>query len=221
MPRRKNPLVENRIYHVVSRSIAGYKVFRGRKDYQRMKELMVYYQIKNPPMRYSLYVENKNEKEKEKIFDIFPGENKILVEIIAYCLMPTHIHLVLYQTCNEGISVYMRRVLNSYTRYFNLRMKRKGPLWEGRFRNVEVETDEQLYHLTRYVHLNPVTAELVKKPEEWQFSSYTEYINTIDKKGICSFSKFLNIEPKEYKKFVLSRIEYQKELAKIKSLFLE
>ena len=70
----------------------------------------------------------------------------------------------------------MRRLLNSYTRYFNEKIKRKGPLWEGRFKKVLVNSDEQLLHLTRYVHLNPVSAGIVEKPEDWPCSSYREYI---------------------------------------------
>jgi putative transposase len=79
--------------------------------------------------------------------------------------MPTHIHLVLRQLKDGGISKFMSNILNSYSRYFNIKHNRKGPLWEGRFRKVLVGSDEQLLHLTRYVHLNPVTACLVDKPK--------------------------------------------------------
>ncbi len=78
--------------------------------------------------------------------------------------MPTHIHLILKQLKEDGISAYMSKILNSYTCYFNRRTKRKGPLWESRFKRVEVTSDEQLLHLTRYIHLNPVTAHIVEEP---------------------------------------------------------
>jgi len=75
-------------------------------------------------------------------------------------------------------------------------------------------------HLTRYIHLNPVTASLVKKPEDWNFSSYKEYLGESPRK-ICEFEEFIPIGKNEYKLFVEERIDYQKELAKIKHLLLE
>ncbi len=219
MPWRKIPLVENRIYHIVSRSIEKYRIFRNRKDYERMRELLKYYQVKKPSTKYSIYLEIKNKK---KILQEDLVENEKLVEIIAYCLMPTHIHLVLKQVIKDGISIYMGRVLNSYAKYFNTKYKRKGPLFESRFKSIEVETTEGLYHLTRYVHLNPVTAYLVQNPEDWRFSSYKEFINEVDiDEKICNFDFFLEINKEEYKDFVISRKDYQKELEKIKHLFLE
>ncbi|MEO0275570.1 MAG: transposase [candidate division WOR-3 bacterium] len=219
MPGRKIPLVENRIYHIVSRSIEKYRIFRNRKDYERMKELLKYYQVKKPPFKYSLYLEIKD---KEKIGQENFLENEKLVEIISYCLMPTHIHLLLKQVAENGISIYMGRILNSYAKYFNTKYKRKGPLWESRFKSIEVETKEELYHLTRYIHLNPVTAYLVENPEDWNFSSYKEFINEkgVNEK-ICNFEEFLEINKDEYIDFVISRKDYQRELDKIKRLLLE
>jgi len=116
----------------------------------------------------------------------------------------------------------MNNILNSYTRYFNIRHNRKGPLWEGPYKKLAVETDEQLLHLTRYVHLNPVTSYLVNKPDEWLYSSYKEYLGTDNlSQKICNFGNLLDIRPNSYSEFVEDRISYQRELAKIKSLAIE
>jgi len=217
MPGRQVPLIEDRIYHIVSKSIAKFKIFRSVKDYKRMKEILKYYQFKSPKIRYSLYLREKN-----KSFKKLEDKDEKLVEIISYCLMPTHIHLVLRQVAKNGISIFMAKVLNSYTRYFNTKYKRKGPLWEGRFKNIEVETTEQLYHLTRYIHLNPVSAYLVERPQDWKFSSYKEFINEVkEEEKICEFEKFIEVPKEIYKEFVFSRIDYQRELENIKRLFLE
>lgn len=136
--------------------------------------------------------------------------------------MPTHLHLTLFQNDKNGISKLMNNVLNSYTRYFNTRFKRKGPLWETRFKNLLVKSNDQLLHLTRYQHLNPVSAGLVNRPESWQWSSYREYIGEVKVDySICNFEKLLDINPKEYQEFVNDRIAYQKELSRIKHLLLE
>lgn len=198
---------ENIVLHVFTRSIAGYKVFSRSSDYRRMIETIYYY-------RY------EREKKFSKIFDLeSEDKGEKIVKVICYNLMPTHIHLVLEELKEKGISKFMANILNSYTRYFNTKYKRKGPLWESRFKHVLVETDEQLLHLTRYIHLNQTTSGLVKRPEDWEFSSYREYIK--DKRVglvICEFDHILEIEPVSYRKFVEDYIDFQKELHKIKKL---
>ena len=116
----------------------------------------------------------------------------------------------------------MSNVLNSYTRFFNTKYDRKGPLWVGRFKNIPIESDEQLLHLTRYVHLNPVTAKLVNQAEEWKHSSYREYIQKPNKpQTICHYSDVLDIKQTEYQDFVHDHASYQRELAAIKNLAIE
>lgn len=210
-----------KVYHITTKSIAGYVIFNSEREYFRMKQLIQYYQPENPSMRFSYFI--RWQKVKNGFVAKKDQQNKKkLVRIIAYCLMPTHIHLILQQLREAGMSIYMNKVLNSYTRYFNAKHHRKGPLWTGRFKRGLIETDELLIHMTRYVHLNPVTAYLVDKPEHWQFSSYPEYIaGEPIKDKICEFEHLLEICPGEYKKFVNDQISYQRELAAIKNLILE
>ncbi|MFH1798467.1 MAG: transposase [Candidatus Omnitrophota bacterium] len=135
-----------------------------------------------------------------------------------YCPMPTHVHLVLKQLQSEGVSKFMCRILQGYSTYFNRKHGRKGPLWESRFKTVLVRSQEQFSHLTRYIHLNPVTSYLVDKPEDWSFSSYREYLGICgEEKKICNFKEYLNMNPKHYKKFVEDQIDYQRELSKMKN----
>lgn len=136
--------------------------------------------------------------------------------------MPTHFHLILKQLKENGISRFVNLILKSYSKYFNEMHKRKGPLWEGRFKNVLVKSDEQLLHLTRYIHLNPVSACSVNNPEDWKFSSFREYIDLLEKdRRICEFTNYINMEKSMYEKFVKDRIDYQKKLEMIKHLILE
>ena len=146
--------------------------------------------------------------------------NKKIIENIAFCLMPNHLHIILQQLEDNGISIYMNKVLNSYSRYFNVLHKRKGPLWESRFRHIEVESDEQLLHLTRYIHLNPTSAELVKKPEQWPYSSYPYYIDT-RRKRIVNFENFISVRQESYRQFVNDRKDYQRKLSYIKKIIAE
>jgi len=214
---RKQPLNTEDIYHVFTKSIAGFRVFRTRTDYTRMIGLFKFYRIKNPATRFSTYIEIKD---KEQFFIKYIADRKHLVDIVAYCLMPTHIHLIIKQLDNNGISIFMKNILDSYTRYFNLRTKRKGPLWQSRFMSVMVENNEQLLHLTRYLHLNPTSEGLVERPEEWLYSSYGEYIR-LAKDKICNTDILPDILPSKYRRFVESRINYQKEISRLKELLFE
>jgi len=210
------------IYHVLTKSIAEYRIFNNDKDFCRMKEVLGYYRIVQQPVSFSHLKELSQEQLRNIVTRSRTLSNDRLVEIIAYCLMPTHLHLILHQLREGGISRFMNNVLNSYSRYFNLKHKRKGPLWQGRFKKILVEHEEQLLHLTRYIHLNPVTAYLVNQAEEWRASSYGEYIHELPQEDrLCNYSEFIDIDSAPYKKFVEEGIVNQRELARIQKLFLD
>ena len=216
---RKDQLANGEYYHIVNRSIAQYEIFKDTVDCARFMEILNLYRYVNFFYKYSNFLELTVVHQQAVINDLKENGQK-LVKIVAYCVMSTHLHLILYQNDDKGISKFMARVLNSYSRYFNLRHRRKGPLWEGHFKNILVDTDEQLLHLTRYIHLNPVSAGIVKNPQDWPFSSYPEYVGTKEN-NLCEFDGLFNMTSKNYKYFVNSRIAYQKELSKIKHLLIE
>lgn len=220
---RKDLLTNGEIYHVFTKSIADYKIFNQNSDFERMLQLIKYYQVEND-LRLSYFIKLKLVQNIgfNGAFNVISKGKNDTVQIIAYCLMPTHIHLVLKQLLENGISEYMRKILDGYTRYFNTIHKRKGPLWEGRFKSVLVDSDEQLRHLVRYLHLNPTTANLATKPEEWFYSSYKEYLGEPSQgMAFCHYDDILPIEPKLYRKFVNDQISYQRELGKMKKLLLD
>ena len=93
------------------------------------------------------------------------------VEIIAYCLMGTHFHLLLFQeTDMDAISGYMRSVSTSYSMYYNKKYKSKGHVFQSSFRASYISNEAYLAHITRYIHLNP------RRYETWQWSSYRDYV---------------------------------------------
>ncbi len=96
------------------------------------------------------------------------------VDIVAYCLMPNHYHFLVYLR-DETLSDAMKLLSLAYTKAINKRFNRSGVLFQGRFQSIHVTETDYLIHLSRYIHLNPVKANLVQQPEEWEFSSYSEY----------------------------------------------
>ena len=94
------------------------------------------------------------------------------VMVHAYCLMTNHIHFLVTPEAEESISTTMKVVGSRYAQYINLKYKRTGTLWEGRHRSSMVQTEKYLLTCYRYIELNPVRAEMVKRPEEYKWSSY-------------------------------------------------
>jgi len=214
---RKDLLVNNNVYHILNKSIAGYVIFNNSTEFERMIQIMQYYLIGNPAVSFSRF--NRASVVNQEALLASQSGNKQSVKIIAYCIMPTHFHLILEQIANNGISKYINNISNSYTRYFNLKHNRKGPLWQGRFKSVLVENDNQLLHLTRYLHLNPVTSGIINEPKMWEYSSYIEYLNESTNK-ICEFD-LISVKPIYYRRFVTSQKTYQRRLSIIKKQLLD
>ncbi|MEK7142833.1 MAG: transposase [Patescibacteria group bacterium] len=219
---RKIPLEKGETYHIFTRSIADFKIFNNKRDFERILWLIRYYRFSND-LRFSKFIDLQIVQKEgfNNALKIVLKDSKENVQIIAYCIMSTHIHLILKQLVENGISKFMNDLLNGYSKYFNIKYKRKGPLWESRFRSILINRNEYLLHLTRYIHLNPVTANSVDHPEDWDFSSYKEYINTVsNNEKICNYKGILEIDS-SYRKFVKDRISYQRELAQIKDLIID
>lgn len=211
---RKTALVTGETYHVLNRSVQGMPIFKGRRENALFLEAMKFYLQPNPPTKFSRYRINR---------DKFPIKlEKRLVTIINFCLMPNHFHFTLRQEEERGIRRFIQRLTNSFAHYFSIKYQNRGPVFEGNFRAVHIGTDEQLLHLSRYIHLNPVSSYLVENPEDYPYSSYRLYLRKATSDIINSslvLGQFSSTE--KYQQFVLSRKDDQRELEKIKHLTLE
>jgi putative transposase len=214
--KRKDRFIEGEIYHVFNKSISNYNIFKDLNNTQRFLNAFEYYN--NNPMRHSF--SNFTQKNKFNYKNIiYPVENS-KCKILSYCIMPDHYHFLLKIMKSNSFSKFLGDVENSFTRYFNIRFDRRGPLWQNSFKAVEIRSNEQLLHVSRYIHLNPTTSRLVDKPEDWIFSSYKDFIT--NKNLLNDFMKEISINDiTDYKKFVENNIEYQRELKNIKKLLFE
>ncbi len=131
--------------------------------------------------------------------------------------MPNHFHLLLEEITPGGISRYMRRLLLSYTRYFNTRHDRVGSLLQGVFRFVRVTSDEQFLHLTRYIHLNPFVAKITEDPEHYDRSSYGFYrLGAISRLCNPSLAMQLVGSQDRYREFCVDYASYTRDFDLIK-----
>jgi len=96
-------------------------------------------------------------------------------EVHAYCTMGNHFHLLVH-TPAGGLSDSMQNLSGRYTQWFNARHSTDGPVFRGRFKSVLVDSDSYLASLSRYIHLNPVVAGMVAKPDSYEWSSYLDFV---------------------------------------------
>ena len=110
-------------------------------------------------------------------FKEYIGAAKIKFGLIlhAYVLMTNHYHLII-ETPQKNLSRIMHFINGSYTTYVNIKRKRAGHLFQGRYKAILVDKDNYLLELSRYLHLNPVRANMARKPQEYFHSSYRSYI---------------------------------------------
>lgn len=184
----------NQLYHVYNRGVDKRKVFLNRDYYSHFTAILEHCLQFNYP--YSLLTQQlvKAHSPKAKRAVLATLERRRIdspVQIISFCLMPNHFHLTLKQVVENGITDFMHRIGTAFTKYFNLRQRRTGRLFEGSFKAVLIETEEQLIHLSRYQHINPAKlgynlGDLIDYP----WSSLSTYIRG------CKTSNFKFVDPK-------------------------
>lgn len=189
--------VDNTYYHVYARGASRQPIFFDDKDYAVFLNLLKRY-LGNEPVRDGLGREYAN------FYDT--------VELVSYCLMPNHYHLLLYQHEAGNISRMMRGVMTSYSHYFNTKYNRSGSLFESRFKAAIITSDNHLLHISRYIHLNP------KEWQSWPWSSLPYYQGKAHadwvrpQRALVLFNNDNNL----YMKFVRDYEDYKNSLKTIK-----
>lgn len=199
-------------------------MFTENRELQRALLTLDYYRFVRPAMRLSHFL-NLELQQREQLSERLHKKDERRVDIIAYCLMPNHFHFLLKQNRAGGVSRFLADFTNSYTRYFNTRNKgRKGPIFQGVFRAVRIEDDEQLIHISRYIHLNPVVSYIVEWKDmlAYPWSSLPEYAG-VEKTRICGTEIVLGhfSSSKRYLDFLSDQVDYGRELERIKHVLLE
>lgn len=223
MPKRVVPLINGQYYHVFNRSINGNPIFTNKRILKRALETIKYYKYQINPIRLSYYLRWSDAKKLNLIKDL-KKKNKLNITNIAYCFMPNHFHLLLKQESDKGISKFMSNFQNSITRYLNTISNKKGHIFQAQFKAVLIESNEQLLHVTRYIHLNPFSSFLIKSIDQlsqYPWTSLNEYLE--NKSNFCEvnlvLSNFKN--SKKYWEFIEDHSDYQRNLQIIKHLILE
>ena len=194
-------------YHIFNRGVNKQLIFHDTADRVRFLFLILYFQSPITLFNISYTVKsfikhsvfNSDIKIKEKIIkDRF-------VELTSFCLMPNHFHLMIKEVEENGIARYMQRVLNSYTKYYNTKYQKSGHLFQGPYKIVHVENNDQLLHLSAYIHRNPrELKDWFKKEDIYPWSSYQDLTkkNRFEKLLITDIINGQFENKKEYDKFI-------------------
>lgn len=176
---RKEKIIQGEYYHVLNRGNNKQAIFKEERDWIRLLFLILYFQS---PVNLRNISREVNYFTKHEIFNV--SKNKIkeiidnrYVELISFTLMPNHFHLILKELEENGISKYMQRILNSYTKYFNVKNELSGHLFQGPFRVVHIEDDPQLIYLSAYIHRNIIEMkDWTGKENIFPYSSFKDYL---------------------------------------------
>lgn len=170
---RKNSLkiyVEGGYYHIYNRGVEKRNIFLDERDYKVFLHFLKTYL--SPPLP-----KEELARRRPKI-GATPKTVHGIIDLLTYCLMPNHFHLLVKQKARDGISQLMNRVGTNYGMYFNKRYDRVGPLFQGVYKAVLVDNESQFLHLSRYIHLNPYEIEGgdFEKLVDYPYSSYGDYL---------------------------------------------
>lgn len=223
---KRPQLVNGEIYHVVIRGVDGLKIFKNDND--RYRGIFSLYEFNNArPVEIRT---RRQERKREKKYGGLSSDNRdLLVEILCFCFMPNHIHLLLKQIKRDGITRFMRKLGTGYAGYFNRRCDRKGHLFQNRFCAVRIKTDEQLQIAFVYIHTNPISIieprwkekgirnikKIIKFLESYRWSSYFDYINKKNFPSVTERKFLLDVIGGEEncKNFIKDWIEYKGEIS--------
>jgi len=193
---------EDQFYHLYNRVANRQEIFIEPIDY-------FYFQ--------SLFKRHLNS---DAIFDEFDRRFKKYddeVELISFCLMPNHFHLLCYLKEPQGIVHLMRSVMTAYTMYFNKKYKRSGKLYEGAFLAARIDNEAYLWQVSRYIHLNPIDAGLDYLTYEYSSIDYftgSKHASWIHSERLIETAK----DKKEYLEFVADNTSLHTDIKYLKNI---
>ena len=152
-------------YHIYNRGVAKQDIFLDRQDYT-----VFLYFLK------SFLLDPEYIDTNEQFYQARRLNYHGRLRLHAYCLMPNHFHLFVSQINDNGISKFMQSLGNAYSRYFNEKYERVGPVFQGKYKAAEILDDRHYIHLSRYIHQNPISLRI--DPEEYEYSSCRYYLDT-------------------------------------------
>ena len=141
------------LYHTLNRGVDKRKIFLDKQDYFRFVHDLFEFNDENLVNTTFYRFRQSNDIARRKIER---KPRKMLVNVLAFCLMPNHYHLLLTPKVEKGVSKFMKKLNMGYAKYFNAKYERSGALFQGRYKSVLIKDEAHFIHLPYYIHLNPL-----------------------------------------------------------------
>ena len=212
---RKVQFAIGEYYHIYNRGVDKRDVFMSEKDFLRFS-LAINLLNEEKDRLMTRWRDAKKINSKVQFSDVFSNFHELsswkpFVEIIAYCFNPNHFHFILKQTAEKGIEKFMHKVGTSYTNYFNTKHERSGSLFQGSYKAVHVNNNNQLLWLSGYVNGN-IEIHGIEKAKGYRWSSYDAFLGKRKSKILGNtdiiLSQFKTVQ--SYKKFVAEVVRESK-----------
>src|SRR3989344_3794106 len=196
----REPFITGEVYHIFNRGVEKRMIFMDDADRRRFWLCLAVCNTDKPIIEFSKKIAEGNLE--------LPDRQEHLVHILSYCLMPNHYHLLVVQVVDDGIRRFMHKFGTAYTMYFNAVYERVGPLFQGVFKAVNVNQQEQLSYIPHYIHANVLdtdtrfsgwrngkiadTKKAIEYLRSYQWSSYRYFAIAkedlvIDEEGVSEF----------------------------------
>ncbi len=204
------------MYHVYNRGVDKRIIFVDERDYSVFLSFLKYALLSDDELKNYQVVDAGIISQAER-FNLRREGLHGVVELVSFCLMPNHFHLLLYQYEIDGITRLMRSVATGYSGYFNKRHKRVGSLFQGRYKASPISSQGYWDHISRYIHLNPL--DIGEDYETYSYSSYRNYTGNFEAEWLRPNLVLDGFESAAaYQKFVSEYVPYRKELKDTKDL---
>ncbi|MFZ2199877.1 MAG: transposase [Microgenomates group bacterium] len=183
---RYKKFVDHTYYHIYNRGVEKRQIFEDQQDYQAFLGCLKLYLTSPKPVdrRFSITLQGPTLQDKDKTIyapSRQPSNHKKTIELVSFCLMPNHFHLMLRSIERDSMTRFMRSLGTRYSMYFNKKYERVGPLFQGTYKAVMIEHENQFLWVTKYIHRNPLP--LVnnnsKNLANYPYSSYQNYLSQI------------------------------------------
>ena len=169
----RKSIIGEEIFHILNRGVDKRNIFLEDGDYFRFIHNLFEFNDANSISNSGHFFNQTQSIDLRNRYDKKPRE--FIIEILAFCLMPNHFHLLVKQKEEGGITKFMRRLSIGYANYFNQKYKRSGTLFEGRYKSILINQDRHFNYLPYYIHLNPL--DLVMP--EWRSGKIKNYQKAI------------------------------------------
>lgn len=186
---------EGGYYHIYNRGVEKREIFKDESD---CRIFLHYIMLYLSPVDEIL----QKYPDKIRIRRFLKSNLSEEVDLLCFSLMPNHFHFLIKQNSKHGIIKFMRRLMTSYVMYFNKKYERVGSLFQGKYKAINVDKDEYLLHLTRYIHLNPFEINSNNSNINFkEFSSYQYYLGAGHPSWIKpeKILEYFSVKDKEYK----------------------